>query len=301
MLSSSSIDLFLDMLTAERGASVHTIDSYRRDLTHFAEFLGTAVAVAVAEAETEDIRRYLAHLQKLGMATSTVARRLSAFRQFYKFLLAERVRGDDPSANVDSPRQQRSLPKVLDEKQVDGLLQAARLYKGPEGARLVAMIELLYATGLRVSELLSLPAGAIREETSYIVVTGKGNKERIVPLSEAARDAVAAYRNVRERFVRREGAAKWLFPSRAKGGHLTRQRFSQLLKELSAKAGIDPRNVSPHGLRHAFASHLLANGADLRAVQQMLGHADISTTQIYTHVLKERLARLVEDHHPLAD
>jgi integrase/recombinase XerD len=291
------IDTFLEMLAAERGAARNTLDSYRRDLKHFAEFL----ARPINEASSQDIRDYLAELDRAGMAASTAARRLSALRQYYRFLQGEGTRKDDPSASVDSPKRRRPLPKVLSEAEVDRLLTAARTYEGPEGVRLVALMELLYASGLRVSELLMLPYPAVRPSTNYIVVRGKGGRERMVPLSDPALQALAEYAQVRERFIRRPVDARWLFPSRAKGGHLTRQRFSQLVKELAVAAGIDSSKVSPHTLRHAFASHLLANGADLRAVQQMLGHADISTTQIYTHVLEKRLQDYVEEHHPLAD
>lgn len=291
------VDNFLEMLAVERGAAQNTLDSYGRDLRHFTEFKGSAIA----EAVSDDIRSYLAYLEREGMAPSTAARRLSALRQFYRFLNAEGMRSDDPSSSIDSPRRVRPLPKVLTEVEVELLLKAARTYTGPEGIRLVALMELLYATGLRVSELLMLPYPAIQADRAFVVVKGKGGRERMVPLSEAALKALEDYDSVRARFVRRPADANWLFPSRSKGGHLTRQRFSQLVKELAAEAQIDPAKVSPHSLRHAFASHLLANGADLRAVQQMLGHADISTTQIYTHILQERLQELVSNHHPLSD
>ena len=291
------VDNFLEMLAVERGAAQNTLDSYGRDLRHFTEFKGSAIA----EAAADDIRSYLAYLEREGMAASTAARRLSALRQFYRFLNAEGMRADDPSSAIDSPRRVRPLPKVLTEVEVEQLLKAARTYKGAEGIRLVALMELLYATGLRVSELLMLPYPAIQAERAFVVVKGKGGRERMVPLSEPAIKALEQYDTVRSRFVRRPADAAWLFPSRSKGGHLTRQRFSQLVKELALEAQIDPAKVSPHSLRHAFASHLLANGADLRAVQQMLGHADISTTQIYTHILQERLQELVNNHHPLSD
>ena len=283
------------MLSVERGAAANTLDSYRRDLTHFSDFFGADVATA----GDEDIRRYLDHLHRAGMAASTAARRLSALRQFYRFLYADGVRQDDPSKAIDSPRRRRPLPKILSEDEVDQLLRAARERPGPEGVRLVALMEVLYATGLRVSELVSLPYPAVHGDQRFLVVRGKGDKDRVVPLGHPALVALTQYDLVRKRFIRRQEDAKWLFPSRSKGGHLTRQRFSQLIKQLSADAGVAPSKVSPHTLRHAFASHLLANGADLRAVQKMLGHADISTTQIYTHVLQERLRSLVETRHPL--
>lgn len=284
------------MLSVERGAAANTLDSYRRDLTHFSDFLGGDVAAAAGD----DIRAYLDNLHQAGMAASTAARRLSALRQFYRFLYAEGVRADDPSKAIDSPRRRRPLPKILSEDEVDLLLQAARERPGPEGVRLVALMEVLYATGLRVSELVSLPYPAVHGDQRYLVVRGKGDRDRIVPLGHPALVAMTQYELVRKRFIRRPEDGKWFFPSRSKGGHLTRQRFSQLVKQLAADAGVAPSKVSPHTLRHAFASHLLANGADLRAVQKMLGHADISTTQIYTHVLQERLRNLVETRHPLS-
>jgi integrase/recombinase XerD len=293
----SQIESFLEMLSAERGAAANTLSSYRRDLVHFRKFSN----VEINAAQTEDIRRYLADLTELGLSDATAARRLSALRQYYRFLQSEGVRDDEPTRTIEGPKRRRRLPKVLSEAEVEGLLAEARTYDGPEGTRLVALMELLYATGLRVTELLTLPFPILREGADFIIVTGKGGRERMVPLSEPVVVALRAYEVVRTRFIKRPVDDKWLFPSRASGGHLTRQRFSQLVKELAAGAGIDPSKVSPHTLRHAFASHLLANGADLRAVQKMLGHADISTTQIYTHVLQKRLQEFVEEHHPLAD
>ncbi len=289
-------EAFLEMLAAERGAALNTIEAYRRDLTAFAEHLGRDITAA----DKEDVRAYLAALAESGMATSTAARRLSALRQFFRFLLGEGVREDDPTSGIDGPRRGRALPKILSEEEVERLLEAARDYPGPEGVRFVALMEILYATGLRVSELVSLPYPSATPERPFLMIRGKGGRERMVPLSEPAREALVAYEAVRKHFMKRADDHKWLFPSRAKGGHLTRQRFAQLISELATRAGVDRRRVSPHSLRHAFASHLLARGADLRSVQRMLGHADISTTQIYTHVLEDRLRDLVEQHHPLA-
>lgn len=289
------IEAFVEMLAAERGAALNTLDAYRRDLADFAATLDGAIQTA----RDEDIRRYLAALAADGKSAATAARRLSAIRQFFRFLYAEGIRTDDPSAQIDAPRRQRPLPKVLSEDQVERLLHAATAAAGAEGKRLVALMEILYATGLRVSELVALPFPALSEGRNYMLVRGKGGRERLVPLSEPAIAALRAYEAVRDRFLKRPGDAKWLFPSRSKGGHLTRQRFTQLLNGLAEAAGIGRNKVSPHTLRHAFATHLLSRGADLRAVQQMLGHADISTTQIYTHVLQERLKNLVEEHHPL--
>lgn len=298
-VSSRHIDAFLEMLLAERGAARNTIDAYRRDLEEFAELLA-ARRMAPEDADTPALRDYLASLARAGRTASTSARKLSVLRQFYRFLFAEGVRGDDPAASIDSPRRGRPLPKVASEVEVDALIEAARRQTGAKGARLLALIETLYATGMRVSELVSLPYESVRRDPRYILVRGKGSKERIVPLNDPARAAITEYCAVRERFVKRAGGSDYLFPSRGKSGHLTRRRFGQLMKELAALAGIEPARVSPHVLRHAFASHLLNRGADLRSVQQMLGHADISTTQIYTHVLDERLKSLVQEHHPLA-
>jgi len=297
-------ETFLDMMAAERGAAANTLESYRRDLEDFAVFLGRRNR-AIEDASTQQIRDYMKSLSGAGMAASTTARRLSALRQFFHFLFAERIREDDPSAAIDSPKQGRALPKYLSEDEVDRLLAAAGERGGADGLRLVALLEILYATGLRVTELVGLPLNALTRDGRFLLVRGKGGKERMVPLSEPARDAVEAYLAERESFVPKgrisTAAAQFFFPSRGKDGHLTRARFGQLLKELATDAGLDRRRVSPHVLRHSFASHLLAHGADLRALQQMLGHSDISTTQIYTHVLDERLKALVEDVHPLAD
>ena len=300
---SRHVETFLEMLAAERGAAHNTLDSYRRDLQAFSVFAGRRGATAEG-ADVATIRAYLADLSKSGMAPSTSARRLSALRQFFRFLYAERVRGDDPCATVDSPRRGRALPKYLSEEEVESLLDAARRRHGAEGARLRALLEVLYASGLRASELVGLPLSARSRDEGILIVRGKGDKERMAPLSEPAMRALADYDLVRERFLPKgRGAAAdspWLFPSRSKEGHLTRARLGQLLKGLAADARIDPRRVSPHVLRHSFASHLLARGADLRSLQQMLGHADISTTQIYTHVLDERLKALVNEAHPLS-
>ena len=305
---SPHVDAFLDMLVAERGVSVNTLHAYRRDLTDLAAFLQRG-GHAVDSATTEHLRDYLAALADRpgggrALAGRTVARRLSALRQFYRFLVSEGRRTDDPAAAIDSPKLGRVLPRILSEADVDRLLAAAARRPGPDGARLVALLETLYATGLRVTELVGLPLAAIGRDGRVLTVRGKGGKERLVPLSDPARAALAEYLAIRDRFLVPERQARqtpFLFPSRrSREGFLTRQRFAQLLKELAIDAGLDPRRVSPHVLRHAFATHMLNRGADLRSVQKMLGHADISTTQIYTHVLSERLNRLVNDHHPLA-
>ncbi len=290
-------------MAAERGAALNTLESYRRDLEDFAAF-SIARRQAPEAASGDVVRAYLTRLSRAGMAPSTSARRLSALRQFFRFVYGEGLRHDDPCATIDGPRRGRTLPKYLGEDEVEALLAAARQRPGMDGMRLVALLEVLYASGLRVSELVGLPLSARSGDGRLLTVVGKGGKERMVPLSDPAVEAVDAYLNVRDRFLpartQAPTAARFLFPSRGKDGHLTRARFGQMLKELARESGLDARRVSPHVLRHSFASHLLAHGADLRALQQMLGHADIATTQIYTHVLESRLKALVENAHPLA-
>ena len=293
------LDAFLEMMSAERGAARHTLDAYRRDLADFTSFLGRRGRTPL-EADGDEIRRYLAALADQGLRPATTARRLAAIRQFYRFLYQEGRRPDDPSAQIDRPKQGRRLPKLLDVAEIEALIAAARARPGPEGLRLLALLELFYATGLRVTELAGLPLSALAPDRSVVVVRGKGGKERMVPVGGAAREALAAWLGVRTWFVTDPSRRRWLFPSRSRSGYLTRQRVGQLLKALAPEAGLDHERLSPHVLRHAFASHLVGNGADLRAVQAMLGHADIATTQIYTHVQAERLAAVVARHHPLA-
>lgn len=289
---------FLEMLVAERGASANTISAYRRDLLDFDGFL-RGRRLSVDAVSSEDVRKYLAAMQSAGLSPRTAARRLSALRQFFRFLYSEGRRADDPTRVLDGPRRGQDLPKLLSEAEVERLLAAARMQEGPAGIRTVALLELLYATGLRVSELVSLPVSALRSADGTMRVRGKGGKERLVPIGEEAAAATAAYLEVRHVFVLGEGS-RWLFPSRGASGHLTRRRLGQILERLAVDAGLPPERVSPHVLRHSFATHLLEHGADLRSLQQMLGHADISTTQIYTHVLQERLRTIVEQSHPLA-
>jgi integrase/recombinase XerD len=293
------LDLFLEMLAAERGAARNTLDAYKRDLEDFAGFAARRGQTA-DDADTALLRAYLKWLDGQGMAPRTQARRLSALRRFFRFLAAEGLRADDPTLALDSPRQGRPLPKILSEGEVEALLAAARGVEGADGLRLVALLELLYATGMRVSELVALPLAAVARDPRFLLVRGKGDKERLVPLGEAARAAVAGWLPERARLLGPKRTSPYLFPSHGDAGHLTRQRLGQLLKTVAATAGLDRAKVSPHVLRHAFATHLLNRGADLRSVQAMLGHADISTTQIYTHVLDARLKSLVETHHPLA-
>ncbi|MDQ8732078.1 site-specific tyrosine recombinase XerD [Bradyrhizobium sp. LHD-71] len=304
--------LFLDMLAAEQGAGENTLAAYRRDLDDLSAFL-TRKGTAFARATTDDVRDYLADLDGRGFKASSVARKLSALRHLFRFLLGEGVRADDPAAILSGPKRGRTLPKVLSIADVDRLLAQAKSIaeradmsatQRLRALRLSCLLEVLYATGLRVSELVTLPVSAARRDARMIVVRGKGNKERFVPLNDSARRAMADYLTAMEA-ARGDAKAlkptKWLFPSFGESGHLTRQHFARELKDLAGSVGIAPRLVSPHVLRHAFASHLLHNGADLRIVQTLLGHTDISTTQIYTHIVEERLKSLVRDLHPLAE
>jgi integrase/recombinase XerD len=296
---SKHLEAFLEMMAAERGAAPLTLAAYHNDLSNLAGFL-TPGGIALEAADRERLHAYLASPATARLVPRTLARRISAMRQFYKFLMLEGVRQDDPTAELDTPRLGRPLPKILSETEIKSLIDAAQNWPREEGIRLGCVLELLYATGLRVSELVTLPLTAARRDPRFLVISGKGGKERVVPLSEPGRLALRRYLECRENFLPDSRPSRWLFPSRGRAGHLTRQRTGQLLKELAAKAGLDPDRLSPHVLRHAFASHLLDHGADLRSVQQMLGHADIATTQIYTHVETERLRKLVESAHPLA-
>ncbi|WP_434054948.1 MAG: site-specific tyrosine recombinase XerD [Roseibium sp.] len=305
MATGYDIENFLEMLAAERGAAENTLAGYRRDLEDFSGFLGRT---KVSDAVSDDISAYMSDLTRRGFAETSQARRLSALKQFFKFLYSEGTRRDDPTRTLSSPKKRGSLPKVLSVDEVDTLIETARTEtrKRQRSAaarlraqRMYTLIEVLYATGLRVSELVALPVSAALRDARLIEIRGKGGKERLVPLSHAAQLAMKDYVALRSA----EGAyekSPWLFPSHGDSGHLTRQHFARELKGLARSAGLDVAKISPHVLRHAFASHLLQNGADLRVVQQLLGHADISTTQIYTHVLDERLRELVEQAHPLA-
>ena len=302
------VELFLDMLAAERGAGENTLAAYRNDLEDLSAHL-RAGKRAIADATTNDLRKFIASLDERGFKASSLARRLSAVRQLYRFLYAEGKRADDPAAVLEGPKRTRALPKVLSIADVDKLLAQARTNSENadqppaqrlRATRLLCLLEVVYATGLRVSELVALPASAARRDQRMLVVRGKGGKERLVPLNSQAKRAMTEYLELRASAD--SGApSKWLFPSFGEQGHLTRQHFARELKSLGQACGIQPARLSPHVLRHAFASHLLHNGADLRVVQTLLGHADISTTQIYTHVLEERLKTLVRDLHPLAD
>lgn len=308
MRDSARIEAFLEMMSAERGASENTLSSYRRDLEDAAEFLATR-GLGLGGAASADVSAYMDDIARRGFAASSQARRLSALRQFYRFLYSEGLRPDDPSGTVDAPRKDRPLPKVLGEEEVSRLLERAANEAADESAgkvqrlsavRMHAMIELLYATGLRVSELVALPIAVARRDERFFIVRGKGGKERMVPLSGKAREALKAWLHERGEHPSM-AESPFLFPAASEGGFMPRQVFARDLKGLAARSGISAAKISPHVLRHAFASHLLQNGADLRVVQQLLGHSDISTTQIYTHVLEKRLVELVSQHHPLAD
>ncbi|NTJ43640.1 site-specific tyrosine recombinase XerD [Agrobacterium larrymoorei] len=302
------LESFLEMMSAERGAAGNTLEAYERDLNDLQEFM-QGRGTPVSEAATADLSAYLNHLSTLGFATTSQARRLSTMRQFYKFLYAEGLRTDDPTGILDAPKRGRALPKTMSVAEVTKLLALAASEAQREGPgqlariRMHLLLELLYATGMRVSELVSLPAKVLRHEGRFLMIRGKGNKDRMVLLSRAAMEAMDMYDRARKALTPEKKAiveSPWLFPSISKEGHLPRQVFARDLKDIAIRANISPPAISPHVMRHAFASHLLQNGADLRAVQELLGHSDISTTQIYTHVLEERLQELVQTHHPLA-
>lgn len=295
---SAHLDAFLEMMAVERGASPHTLAAYRNDLDDLTASLpGDAT---LDTAVTDHLRAYLSGLGRAGYAPRTIARRRAAIRQYYRFLYAEGRRADDPSAPIDAPHLGRPLPKTLSDDEISRLIAAASEDTSPEGVRLVALLELLYATGLRASELVGLPLAAVIRDPDSLIVRGKGSKDRMVPLTDAARRAVKAYLVVREHFLAPRQKSAHLFPQVGEKECFSRVRLGQILKALALKAGLDPARISPHVLRHAFATQLLEGGADLRSVQQMLGHADIATTQIYTHVAAPRLKQLVHTHHPLA-
>ena len=294
------IDAFLEMMAVERAAARNTLTAYAKDLADAGGFLAGR-GRDLADAAADDMEAYFAHLGALGLAPATAARRRASVRGFYRFVLGEGWRTDDPVRRVDAPKQGRPLPKVLGRQEVDQLIAAASAKDGAAGLRLGCMVELLYASGLRVSELVGLTLAAVARDPAFLIIKGKGGKERLAPLNDTARAAVKAYLPARARFLTKGAAdSPWLFPSRGAGGRLTARRFAQMLDEAALAAGLDPARVSPHVLRHAFATHLLDGGADLRVVQKLLGHADIATTQIYTHVAGDRLRAVVEGAHPLA-
>ncbi len=295
----SHLELFLEMMVAERGASVNTILAYRRDLKDFSGFMKMR-GKNPEKASEKDINNYIVSIDNSGMSPKTQSRRLSSLREFFRFLFSENVRKDNPTDNLASPKINRSLPKYLSEEEIAQILSVTRNLKHDTAIKALAMMEILYASGLRVSELSALPLSSVNQGHQAITVTGKGQKERMVPLNPNALTAIAEWLRVRENHLKRERGSKWLFPSRSKSGHITRDGCFKILKELAVMAGINPERVSPHVIRHSFASHLIAHDADLRSVQKMLGHADIATTEIYTHVLDDRLNALVKNKHPLA-
>jgi integrase/recombinase XerD len=300
MSGANWIEAFLEMMAAERASAANTLTAYAKDLADVQGFL-TVRGRDIAGATEEDMEAYFQDLSVRGLSAATASRRRSAARQFYRFVLGEGWRPDDPTSRVDAPRRGRPLPKVLTRDEARRLIEAASARDGPGGARLGAMVELLYASGLRISELVALPLAPFTQDPAYLIITGKGGKDRLAPLSESARSAVRAYLEFRRAFLPKGvKTSPWLFPSRARGGRLTPRRFAQLLDEAAVDAGLDPAKVSPHVLRHAFATHLLEGGADLRVVQTLLGHSDIATTQIYTHVAQDRLREVVETKHPLS-
>jgi integrase/recombinase XerD len=303
------VETFLEAIASERAASANTLSAYRRDLEDYGAFLASRGADPLT-ASGEDARAFLAHRAGVGLKASSLARQLSAVRQFHKHLYLEGRRCDDPTVAIEGPRRNRPVPRVLGLADVDKLLRVANEGIGSaeqpaaqrlRAARLACLIELLYASGLRVSELLSLPKSAAKAREPLISIRGKGGKERLVPISEPAKAALARYRDLLESQAPGRAKSPWLFPAGGRSGRLTRQAFARELKTVAAAAGLSAARLSPHALRHAFASHLLQNGADLRVVQDLLGHADISTTQIYTHVLDERAKAMVRDLHPLND
>lgn len=297
--ASGMLESFLEMLAVERGASEHTLAAYRNDLSRAAEFLKSR-GIALEGAREEDLRAFLRAESAAGRSQATLARRVAALRHFFRFLYLENRRADDPASRLETPRRAPPLPRALSETEILALIEAARMDPSPRGLRLLTLLELGYGTGLRVSELVGLPLSALAADRSHLMVRGKGGRERIAPLSGPARACLERWLAVRTLFVAGPRSAGFLFPSKSRSGHLTRQRVLQMLKSLANSAGIDPARISPHVLRHAFATHLLERGADLRAVQTLLGHADIASTQVYTHVQSRHLAAVVERHHPLA-
>ncbi len=322
--ANSHIEQFIEMMLAERGASANTAAAYQRDLADFSTFV-SAKKHAIETLSRGTIEDFLSAISKNGMSPQTVARKLSAIRQFYQFLYTEKVRADNPTATLETPRLAKSLPSTLSAKDIMALIDTAKADASPKGARLSAMLELIYGAGLRVSELVSLKLSALQVKeggkqvsADFLIVRGKGNKERLVPVNANTRAALSKYLEVRHCFIPGDGlqttedgkrknksalrppTSVYLFPYHRAQGYITRQQFGVMLKELAIKANIDPEKISPHTLRHSFATHLLSGGADLRVIQELLGHSDISTTQIYTHVANEQLTKLVSEKHPLS-
>ncbi len=300
------VEQFIEMMASERGVAQDTVMAYNRDLQGFLGYCCNEKK-RLNKIDGKGIEAFLATLSKSGISAQTIARKLSVLRQLFAFLYSEEHRSDDPTTNIDSPKLPKRLPAVLTKEDILLLLDAARSDNSPKGLRLQAMLELMYGAGLRVSELVSLKLSALQLQDNgtklkadFLVVRGKGNKERIVPINDKARIALSRYLEVRNHFLGTQKLSLWLFPYHRAVGYITRQQFGVMLKELAEKTQIDPGKLSPHTLRHSFATHLLEGGADLRVIQELLGHSDISTTQIYTHVAGDRLNKLVQEHHPLS-
>lgn len=290
------IEAFLEMIVSESGVAQNTVLAYQNDLSAFAQYLNSR-DLNLKAANEKNLRDFITSLSQTGLAKKSLSRKISALRRFYQFLFAEEIITYNPSENLDRPKSGKSLPKYLSEEEINQILKIAHNLKGKNGLKIKALMELLYATGLRVSELVSLPVSAVARGQELIMVRGKGSKERVVPISNYAKSAVDNW--LKARTNKKNDFSKWLFPSNSKSGHLTRNGFLKIIKKLALKAGIDPERVSPHVIRHSFASHLVAHDADLRTVQKMLGHADIATTEIYTHILDEKLTSIVNNFHPL--
>ncbi len=291
-----SLDIFLEMMLAERGSSKHTITAYQKDVETFFKF----AKKEEKEITRDDIKKFLTYLNSYQMSARTQARKLSSLREFFKFLYSERIRNDIPTEDIESPKIEKTLPKYLSEVEIISLFGTLKEIERENKIRLIALLELDYATGMRVSELVSLPLSTFNPKQEYLVIKGKGEKERIVPINENAKKALIEYLKIRDIYLKGGRESKWMFPSSSKSGHLTRDGFFKMIKEIAVKAGIEPKKVSPHVLRHSFASHLIAHNANLLSVQQMLGHSDVRTTEIYTHILDDRLKELVNSAHPLS-
>lgn len=294
------LDNFLEVLASEKGLAKNTRISYKNDILQFLKYLDKSEK-EIQEIISEDIEKFIIRFKNQGLEKSSISRKLSALSNFFNFLNDENILNQNPINELDLPKQIKKLPKILSIEQVDKLIKFSQEDKTSSGIRLNTMIEILYATGIRISELVEMKLSALYAEENFLLILGKGNKERLVPISKSTKDKIDEYLNIRDIFMIKNSETKWLFPSKqSSNGHITRQRFNQLLQNLCEKLKLDFVRISPHKLRHAFATHLLANGADLRSLQKMLGHADISTTQIYTHVLNDRLKKLVADNHPLS-
>ena len=293
------VESFLEMISVERGLSEKTLEAYHNDIDDLFRFLKNKVSVS--DIDERLLHKYIKSLGKKKLTKSSIARKISSLKQFFGFLNDERIRSDNPTISLETPKKERKLPKYLSEKEVEALFLEAEKFEGPEGSRLRAMLEIIYATGLRVTELISIPISSVKGHRKFLVVQGKGNKVRSVPLTKRAIQSIEFYLLDREYFLKNGQDSEYLFPSSSQSGYLTRQRFSQMLDILARNAGLENKKISPHVLRHAFATHLLSNGADLIAVQKMLGHSDINTTQIYTHIVDTQKRDLIYSKHPLSE